>query len=83
MVCTAHTSLPTVLGLRWIFIKYDRDTGIHDTIAEVDLQPIVFAALENPSSMTLLNDLHDESGRAAEVVSSEKSPDADAPLFER
>ena len=34
-------------GLRWIFIKYDRDTYTHDTIAEVDLQPVVLAAFEN------------------------------------
>ena len=34
-------------GLWWIFIKYDRDTYTHDTIAEVDLQPVVLAAFEN------------------------------------
>ena len=34
-------------GLRWIFIKYDRDTYTHDTIAEVDLQPVVLVVFEN------------------------------------
>lgn len=34
-------------GLYWIFNKYDRDTYPPDTIAEVDLQPLVLAAFEN------------------------------------
>ncbi len=34
-------------GARWILIKYDRDTYTHDTIAEVDLQPVLVAAFES------------------------------------
>lgn len=34
-------------GVRWVLTKYDRDTYTHDSIAEVDLQPVVIAAFEN------------------------------------
>lgn len=34
-------------GIRWILVKYDRDTYSFDTLAEVDLQPVFVAAFEN------------------------------------
>ena len=34
-------------GIRWILVKYDRDTYHFDTLAEIDLQPIFLAAFEN------------------------------------
>ncbi len=34
-------------GIRWMLVKYDRDTYSFDTLAEVDLQPVFIAAFEN------------------------------------
>ncbi|QCJ47241.1 Eco57I restriction-modification methylase domain-containing protein [Haloprofundus sp. MHR1] len=34
-------------GIRWILVKYDRDTYRFDTLAEIDLQPVFLAAFEN------------------------------------
>jgi hypothetical protein len=34
-------------GARWVLTKYDRDTYSHDTIAEVDLQPVFHRAFES------------------------------------
>lgn len=34
-------------GLRWVLVKYDRNTYSFDTLAEVDLQPVFLAAFEN------------------------------------
>lgn len=34
-------------GIRWVLLKYDRDTYSFDTLAEVDLQPVFVAAFEN------------------------------------
>ena len=34
-------------GMRWVLTKYDRDTYSHDTIAEVDLQPVFVRVFEN------------------------------------
>lgn len=34
-------------GMRWVLTKYDRDTYSHDTIAEVDLQPVFARVFES------------------------------------
>jgi hypothetical protein len=34
-------------GMRWVLIKFDRERYHHDTLAEVNLQPVFIAAFEN------------------------------------
>lgn len=55
-------------GLRWILIKYDRDTYSFDVIQEINLQPVFIASFENQTGrqVSLGQWLEDPSSRVLE-----------------